>query len=86
MPSWELFERQPDEYKNTVLPPEIKARVAVEQASPLGWHRWVGDHGKVLAMRGFGASAPLQALQKRFGFTVDDIERAAKETLKAALA
>ncbi|MGE0682104.1 MAG: transketolase [Candidatus Binatia bacterium] len=68
MPSWELFEQQSQEYRETVLPPEITARVAVEQASTLGWERYVGLHGRIVGMHTFGASAPLKALQQKFGF------------------
>ncbi len=73
MPSWELFERQPAEYRDAVLPPRVKARVAVEQAATLGWDRYVGPGGAVIGMHTFGASAPLKALQNKFGFTPDAI-------------
>lgn len=69
MPSWELFSAQPVEYRDEVLPPSVKARVAVEAASPFGWERWVGERGAVLGMHGFGASAPGDVLFKEFGFT-----------------
>jgi transketolase len=84
MPSWELFERQPEEYRNSVLPPSIKARVAVEQASTLGWCRYVGLDGAILGMKTFGASAPLKVLQKEFGFTTDHVVQAAKAQLARA--
>jgi hypothetical protein len=64
MPSWELFERQPLEYRETVLPPAVTARVSVEQASVLGWDRYVGPHGRMIGMHTFGASAPLKEVQK----------------------
>ena len=81
MPSWELFERQSEEYRRTVLPPTVKARVAVEQASTLGWCRYVGMDGTILGMKTFGASAPLKVLQKEFGFTTDHVVEAAKAQL-----
>ena len=69
MPCMDAFERQDAEYRDSVLPPGVRARVAVEAASPVGWHRWVGDEGDVVAMDGFGASAPYKALYEHFGFT-----------------
>jgi transketolase len=84
MPSWELFERQNRAYRDSVLPPDVTARVAVEQASGFGWSRWVGDRGAVLCMTGFGASAPFSDLQKKFGFTVENLVRTAKEQLALA--
>jgi transketolase len=81
MPSWELFERQSEEYRRTVLPPSVKARVAVEQASTFGWCRYVGIDGAILGMKTFGASAPLKVLQKEFGFTTDHVVEAAKAQL-----
>jgi transketolase len=81
MPSWELFERQSEEYRQTVLPPTVKARVAVEQASTMGWGRYVGIDGAILGMKTFGASAPLKVLQKEFGFTSDHVVEAAKSQL-----
>ena len=81
MPSWELFERQTEEYRQAVLPPAVKARVAVEQASTLGWCRYVGMDGAILGMKTFGASAPLKVLQKEFGFTASHVVEAAKAQL-----
>jgi transketolase len=81
MPSWELFERQSEEYRRTVLPPTVKARVAVEQASTFGWCRYTGIDGAILGMRTFGASAPLKVLQKEFGFTTGHVLEAAKAQL-----
>jgi transketolase len=81
MPSWEIFERQPLEYRRKVIPPEVKARIAVEQASDFGWHRYVGDHGRIIAMETFGASAPLKELLKRFGFTAEHLVEVAKELI-----
>ena len=81
MPSWEIFEQQPQAYRDSVLPPNVKARVAVEQGSILGWDRYVGNSGHVIGMNTFGASAPLKELQKKFGFEPDLIVAAAKEQL-----
>ena len=81
MPSWELFERQSEEYRRTVLPPTVKARVAVEQASTFGWCRYTGIDGAILGMKTFGASAPLKVLQKEFGFTTGHVVEAAKAQL-----
>jgi transketolase len=77
-PSWELFEHQSREYRESVIPPEITARVSVEQAATFGWERYVGPHGQSIGMQTFEASAPLQELQKKFGFTVEHIVAAAK--------
>ncbi len=82
MPSFELFERQSAAYKESVLPAAVKARVAVEQASPFGWDRYVGLEGKVIGMSTFGASAPLSALQKHFGFVPENVVSAAKALIK----
>ena len=81
MPSWELFLRQDDSYQRSVLPPELTARVAVEAGSPLGWHRFTGANGEVVAMHGFGASAPYKDLLRRFGFTADRVVEAAKRQI-----
>jgi transketolase len=87
MPSWELFERQPQSYRDEVLPPDCRARVAVEAAIPLGWERYVGDSGRVVAMTGFGASAPYKVLAEEFGFTPANVATVAREVLvKAASA
>ena len=84
MPSWELFEKQDRAYRDTVLPPHIRARVAVEQASTLGWDRYVGLDGTVIGMRTFGASAPLKALLTEFGFTPEAVLAAAREQVARA--
>ncbi|MBI5364510.1 MAG: transketolase [Planctomycetes bacterium] len=84
LPSWELFEKQQPSYRASVLPPDCKARVAVEMASTFGWSRWVGDHGAVIGMTSFGASAPLPELQKKFGFTVENVVATAKQQLALA--
>jgi transketolase len=81
LPSWDLFEHQDQPYRDQVLPPDITARVAVEQAAILGWAQYVGLKGRVMGMRSFGASAPLKDLQKHFGFTSDAVMQAAKELL-----
>ncbi len=81
MPSWELFEQQSKEYRDSVLPPTVTARVAVEEASTFGWERYVGMNGAILGMKTFGASAPLKALLKKFGFTTENVVAAAKEQL-----
>ncbi|HEY6389236.1 MAG TPA: transketolase [Candidatus Acidoferrum sp.] len=81
MPSWEIFEHQSQEYQDTVLPPAIKARVAVEQASSFGWERYAGRPGQLNCMKTFGASAPLKELQKKFGFEPDQVVKAAKAVL-----
>ena len=79
MPSWDLFEHQDRDYREEVLPPDVTARIAVEQASTFGWSQYVGEKGRVLGMRTFGASAPLKELQKKFGFTPDAVISAARE-------
>jgi transketolase len=81
MPSWDIFEHQPQSYREEVLPPSVKTRLAVEQASALGWERYVGDNGRVIGMKAFGASAPLKELQRRFGFEPDRVVAAALEML-----
>jgi transketolase len=81
MPSWDIFEHQPQSYRESVLPPTVTARVAVEQGSVLGWERYVGASGRVIGMKTFGASAPLKELQKKFGFEPERIVATAKELL-----
>ena len=81
MPSWDIFESQPREYRDRVLPPGVTARVAIEQASTFGWERYVGTNGRIIGMHTFGASAPLKELQKKFGFEPNQIVAAAKEQL-----
>jgi len=77
-PSWELFEDQPAEYRHSVLPPHITARVSIEQGSTIGWDRYIGSTGAAVGMHTFGASAPLAALLKKFGFTPDAVAEAAR--------
>lgn len=86
MPSWELFEHQEQAYKDSVIPPSVTARVAVEQASTFGWERYVGLRGQIIGMHTFGASAPLKALQEKFGFTPENIIAAAKEQISQSAA
>ena len=81
MPSWELFEHQSQEYRDSVIPPQIGARVSIEQAATFGWERYVGPTGRMIGMKTFGASAPLKELQKKFGFSAETIVAAAKEVL-----
>lgn len=81
MPSWELFAAQDDSYRESVLPKRIKARVAVEAASPFGWHRWTGDEGAVIGVERFGASAPGEEVLKHFGFTPEHVTAAALRLL-----
>jgi transketolase len=81
-PSWELFEKQDQAYRESVLPPKIKVRLAVEAGVALGWERWTGSHEGIIAMDRFGASAPAKILFEKFGFTVDHIVERAKELLK----
>jgi transketolase len=82
MPSWELFEDQDQAYRDSVLPPAVKARVVVEQAGPLGWDRYVGHTGAKVVMNSFGASAPLAKLQEKFGFTVEHVVKQAKAQIQ----
>jgi transketolase len=82
MPSWDIFESQTKEYRESVFPSGVKTRVAIEQASTFGWERYVGLEGHVIGMNTFGASAPLNALQKKFGFEPDKIVATAKAILK----
>jgi len=82
VPSMELFARQPQEYRDAVLPPTVAARLAVEAAAPQPWYRWVGDHGAVLGIERFGASAPYQRIYQEFGLTVENVVRRAKELLR----
>ena len=82
MPSWEIFEHQPQAYREKVLPPAVAARVAIEQGSVLGWDRYVGAAGEVIGMKTFGASAPLKELQRKFGFEPERVVAVAKEVLE----
>ena len=73
MPSWELFEKQDQAYKDSVILPDVKARLAVEMAQPFGWERYVGDEGDILGIDGYGASAPLNVIVKEYGFTKENV-------------
>jgi transketolase len=81
MPSWEIFDHQSQAYRDSVLPPGVKARVAVEQGSTFGWERYVGLSGRIIGMKTFGASAPLKELQRKFGFEPERVAAAARELL-----
>jgi transketolase len=83
MPSWYLFEKQDRAYRDQVLPPTVKARLAIEQAGSLGWDRYVGIDGATITMSTFGASAPLAKLQEKFGFTIDNVVKVAHQLIKA---
>lgn len=80
-PSWELFEQQPDEYKEYVLPPSVKARVAIEAGVTMGWEKYVGPQGTIIGLDRFGASAPYQVIFEQLGFTVDNVVLRALETI-----
>jgi transketolase len=82
MPSWELFDKQPVSYRHEVLPPDCRAKLAVEAASAMGWEKYVGVDGGILAMREFGASGPAKAVAEKFGFTVPAVVAAAKNLLR----
>ena len=84
MPSWDVFESQSQEYRDSVLPPQIEARVAIEQASTFGWDRYVGSKGRIIGMHTFGASAPLKELQRKFGFEPERVVAVAREVLGRA--
>jgi transketolase len=81
LPCWELFEEQDKAYKDSVLPPELTARVAIEQAGPMGWDRYAGNTGAKVVMSSFGASAPIDKLQAKYGFTVDNVVKLAREQI-----
>jgi transketolase len=81
IPCWDLFEAQPQSYKDTVLPPAVKARVSVEAASPLGWERYVGLEGAIIGLNRFGASAPGEIVMRELGFTAEHIVKVAKSVL-----
>jgi transketolase len=83
MPSWEFFDAQSKEYRDSVLRPSIRARLAVEAGVPQGWHRYVGDQGDIIGLDHFGASAPSSVLMHEFGFTVENIFQRALALLPA---
>jgi transketolase len=84
MPSWELFEAQPQRYRDSVLPPEISARVSVEAGSTIGWERYVGRDGAKIGMRSFGASAPAADVYEHFGITAAAVEEAVRAEIARA--
>jgi transketolase len=81
MPSWELFEQQDRAYRDSVLPPEVTARVSVEEGSVIGWDRYAGNRGAKIGMCTFGSSAPIQDLLTKFGFTPQKVLAAAREQI-----
>lgn len=81
MPSWQLFGRQPREYRDQVLPPAVRARVSVEAAGPMGWHQWVGADGEVIALTRFGESAPATRLFQELGFSAENVANKVRRTL-----
>ena len=81
MPSMELFAQQPQQYRDTVLPPAVRARLAVEAAVAQPWYRWIGDRGAMLGIEHFGASAPAPRIYQEFGLTVDNVVKKAKELI-----
>jgi transketolase len=84
LPCWELFDRQEQAYRDEVLPPQVRARVSIEEASTLGWDRWVGQEGAMVGMHTFGSSAPLKDLMSEFGFTPDKVAEAARGAIERA--
>jgi transketolase len=82
MPCWELFEEQSKEYKDSVIPPETKARVGIEAGVELGWSKWLGEKGIFIGMSSFGASAPAKICFEKFGITVENVVKAAKKTIE----
>jgi transketolase len=84
MPSWELFEKQPGEYKNQVLPQEARIRVSIEAAATQGWHKYIGAGGEAIGIDHFGASAPAKVLLEKFGFTSENIVSRVKALLGSA--
>ena len=81
MPCWALFEEQPDDYRDSVLPPSVGARLAVETGVSLGWHRWVGPRGATVTLDRFGASAPAADVMRAFGFTAEHVAERARHLL-----
>jgi transketolase len=86
MPSWELFAAQPDRYRDVVLPPAVRARVAIEAAGPFGWSQWTTDGGAMVGMEGFGASAPGERLYQEFKLTPEHVAATAKRLLSSSRA
>jgi len=86
LPSWQLFDEQPAEYRDSVLPPDCHARVGVELGSPFGWETYLGRCGRFVGMSGFGASAPIGVLLKHFGITADNVAAQAKAAIHEHIA
>ena len=86
LPCWEAFERQDQEYRDEVLPPQITARVAIEEAAPMGWEKYVGTEGAIMGMTTFGQSAPFKDVETEFGFTVENVTRVARQVAERAAA
>jgi len=86
LPCWEIFEKQDQAYRDEVLPPQITARVAIEEGTPLGWEKWVGTEGAIMGMTTFGQSAPFKDVEAEFGFTVDNVAKVAREVAERATA
>ena len=86
LPCWEIFEKQDQAYRDEVLPPQITARVAVEEGTPLGWEKWVGSEGAIMGMTTFGQSAPFKDVEAEFGFTTDEVAKVAREVAERAAA
>jgi transketolase len=84
MPSWDIFEKQGEDYKKQVLPPAVKARVSVEAASTFGWSQYVGPTGRMIGMHSFGASAPIKDVLKKFGFTPEKVVEAARQAIASS--
>jgi len=84
LPSWELFEEQPDSYRESVIPPGVRARVCIEAGSPLGWERYAGEDGAIVALDRFGASAPAKDVFSHLGFTPEHVADEAERVLGAA--
>jgi transketolase len=82
MPSWEIFELQPEAYKNQVIPNDIRARVAIEAATSMGWHKYTGIDGAIISLDTFGGSAPGEQLFEKFGFTVENVVQKSRELIK----
>ncbi len=85
LPCWERFEIQDPEYRDAVLPPEVRKRVSVEVGVSLGWERWVGDEGAIIGLDHFGASAPAATIFERFGFTTDRVADVARRVVRDGL-
>ena len=83
MPSWDIFDHQPQAYRDSVLPPSVTARVSIEAAATMGWERWTGDRGTVIGMHSFGVSGPGPDVRRHFGFTAEAVAGAVRACLVA---